>query len=458
MSHLFAWDRITREFKEENGESLADLLFHDSNIVSTENNIFLIKVDALAFTILDNKESHNYKQISKILKKLYGNDIDIVFTLDNVIPDYINIKSTDIVDEVKKVSLGQYTYKKTNLKPTFTFENYYYSYDNRSIIEGCKQVINEVSQNVNDLTFNPYFVFGPSGIGKTHLSMAIGNEIHKLDQTKRVLYKNATEFFNEYTGLFKGSLKTDQLDKFKDLYFNLDVFIIDDIQMLQTKEGSLNEFFSIFENLRLNNKAVIITSDVEPKLLGFEDRLLTRFLSGLVVPMNFPDSDTKTQIFKDHASKINLELEESAIQVFIDSSKNVRELLGYINSIKLDLISNNLSDKIYTKNQAIEVVSKATGSNIKMTKDDIIEIVCNHFDVKRSDLKIKSRKPEILVPRNFCIYYLKTKVLLTYVVIAKEFNMKDHTNAVKIVKDFEKYKVKYQKDYEFLSQKINMIR
>ena len=207
--------------------------------------------------------------------------------------------------------------------------------------------------------------------------------------------------------------------------------------------------------MRINNKYVIITSDVRPNVLNFDDRLLTRFLSGLVVEFNFPDSDTKTQIFKYHANKIDLKIDEQAIQVFINYSKNVRELLGYINSIKVDLITNNIDDFEYKEDDALNIVSKTTGLFKNITKKDIIKIICKYYSITEEELKEKNRSPKLVKARNFTVYFLKNKLNLTYKEISVILGMKDHTNAVKIIKNFNNFKEKNKEDFKSISQKIN---
>lgn len=450
MSLLFTWDKIVLKFKDTVSQEIGDFLFYNSQIRSTDDNIIIIQVDTLAISLLKNDKSKNFITINNILKDFFGQEIQLKFITKDYVPQ-IQENSDQKLNTIDT----NYSYQQTNLIINLNFENYFYSYDNRTAIEACKAVINDITTLNKDLSFNPIFFHGASGIGKTHLVNAIGNEIFKIDNTKKILYTGATEFLNEYSNLFKGGLNnTNKLDEFKQKYFNLDVFIIDDVQMLKTKEATLNEFFSIFEHLRLRNKMVIITSDINPKELNFAPRLLTRFLSGLVQTINLPDSDTKTHIFNYHAHQSNLNIDEDAINIFIESSKQVRELLGYLNSIKADLITSGIDSKI-DKQKAIEIVSRLTNTSSSFTKADIINIVCNYFEVEFEDLLKKSRKQIFVVPRNFCIYFLKTRLNITFKMISVDFKMKDHTNCVKIVKNFEVTKTKHKKAYDIISQNIN---
>lgn len=457
MESLFTWDKIIKRFKSQESEDLTEFLFSNSKLLHLTHDSAIIKVDDFAYSILKDSDGIFYKKILTLLRELMSPQLSLSFVLseDDVIEKPIPAETISEI-AVPEISNSSWTFEQTNLNPSFTFDNYFYSYDNQKIINSCKQVIHDIVNNSSQITFNPFFIYGSSGIGKTHIISALGNQIFQEKSGVKILYKNATEFLNDYTGLFKGGLNnTDQLESFKELYFNLDVFIIDDIQMLRTKEGSLNEFFSIFEYMRNHNKFVIITSDVPPKELNFEQRLLTRFLSGLVEPIQFPDSDTKTQIFRYHAHKIDLNIEESAIRIFIDSSNSVRELLGYINSIKMELLTIETKDHIYSETEAINNVNKATGNIRQMTSKEISAIICDYYEITESELRSGSRKRDIVKARKFCIYFYRTKLKMTHKQISCDLNQKDHSNSVKSFNTFETFKIKNEKDYNLLSQKIN---
>ncbi len=457
MESLFTWDKIIKRFKSQESEDLTEFLFSNSKLLRLTHESAIIKVDDFAYSVLKDSSGIFYQKILNLLQESMSPNLTLSFVLseDDVVEETIPAEK---ISEIPTAPLNNSTwnYEQTNLNPSFTFDNYFYSYDNQKIINSCKQVIHDIVNNSKQITFNPFFIYGSSGIGKTHIITALGNQIYQEKPDAKILYKNATEFLNDYTSLFKGGLNsTNELDSFKQLYFNLDVFIIDDIQMLRTKEGSLNEFFSIFEHMRNHNKFVIITSDVPPKELNFEERLLTRFLSGLVEPIQFPDSDTKTQIFRYHAHKIDLNIEEAAIRIFIDSSNSVRELLGYINSIKMEMLTFDANNHIYTETQAINNVNKATGNIRQMTAKEIANIICDYYEITESDLKSKSRKRDTVKARKFCIYFYRTKLKMTHKEIACDLHQKDHSNSVKTFNTFDSFKLKNEKDYNLLSQKIN---
>lgn len=345
-------------------------------------------------------------------------------------------------------------YAETRLNRTFGFKNYFYSHENQKIIRACKEIIGSVSKP----NFNPVFIYGESGIGKTHLINALGNEIFDLDNNYNIRYTTGPNFLSEFTGLFQGGINdVDAIDNFKKKYYNLDVLIIDDIQLLEGKESSLNEFFSIFENLLQAGKQIIITADKKPEDIQFEQRLITRFLSGLTLEIRTPDSDTKKQIFNYYAAEKELTVDEDAIQIFIDNSNSVRALLGYINAIHMHFLNDDLESSSFTKMDALEFVNSTTGNMHNYTPKEIIAIVADHFDIDEEQLKKRSRKANIVTARAFAAYFLQLKLKLNYKTIADYVGVKEHTTAMRAIKKIEEEhsSPKYKDDFIKLSNKMN---
>lgn len=346
------------------------------------------------------------------------------------------------------------SYAETKLSRTYSFNNYFYSHENQKIIRACKEIIGSISKP----SFNPVFIYGESGIGKTHLINALGNEIFDLDSNYNIKYTTGPNFLTEFTGLFQGGINdVDAIDNFKNVYYNLDVLIIDDIQLLEGKESSLKEFFSIFENLLQAGKQVIITADKKPDDIQFEQRLITRFLSGLALEIRTPDSDTKKQIFNYYAVEKELKVDEDAIQIFIDNSNSVRALLGYINAIHMHFLNDDLESSSFTKMDALEFVNSTTGNMHNYTPKEIIAIVVEHFDIDEEQLKKRSRKSQIVTARAFAAYFLQLKLKLNYKTIADYIGVKEHTTAMRAIKriEDEHSKPKYKDDFIKLSNKLN---
>ncbi len=460
MVNLYTWDKVVQTFKKRQSEDLTEFLFSNSKIITLNHTEAILQVDEISYDVLNNQNRYFFEEIQQIMREIMTQDLNLQIIRDeseiieNIVPKTQLSTNSEKVEIVKPV-VQKNSYEETGLKANFTFDNYFYSYDNQRIIQLSKQVIHDIVNNVNPITFNPLFIYGSSGIGKTHIINALGNELYKEDNQLKIRYINSTEFANEYASIFQGGLGNKGIENFKKHFYELDVLIVDDIQQLGTREKARAEFFSIFEQMRNNNKLIIITCDIHPKELKYEDRLLTRIKSGLVEKIELPDSDTKTQIFNYNAAKINLNIEEEAIQVFIDNSVNVRDLLGYINSIKLDLLAAIDVDAVYTKTQAINKVNNSTGNLRQLTVEDVSNIICDYYEITNSELRSKSRKANYVKARKFANYFFYNKLKMTHHEIGNFFNQKDHTNSVKTIKDFNDFKAKNEIDYDLLSQKIN---
>ncbi len=528
MNNLIVWDRIYEDLKGCFSVELFGLLFGESEPVFLDNEKFVIQVDPIAYSFLQDQSTLNYQKFvhvcrahlgkeimikvmlpsegAKEKKNLEFDDMDITPAVPEPDPtaDFLDQFTSgprtatlfetkfgqanfqqDLIEEHSDVDLFQQTmdlsvflndddfelspaevvpvsappviantYAETRLNRTFSFKNYFYSHENQKIIRACKEVVSSLDKP----NFNPVFIYGESGIGKTHLITALGNEIFDLGKDYNILYTTGPNFMAEYTGLFTGGINdVDLIDSFKKKYYNLDVLIIDDIQLLEGKETTLKEFFSIFENLLQAGKQIIITSDKRPEQIGFEDRLITRFLSGLTLEIRTPDSDTKKQIFNYYASEKELNVDEDAIQIFIDNSNSVRALLGYINAIHMYFLNDDLESSSFTKMDALEVVNSNTGNMRNYTPKEIIAIVAAHFEIDEEELKKKTRKAPIVKARSFAAYFLHLKLKLNYKTIADYVGVKEHTTAMRAIKRIEDdhAKPKYKEDYEMLSKKLN---
>ncbi len=492
---------IINEHKNTIGENLFNFLYLDAKFDFKYQNNFIVYVDKFSLKFL-NSNSKNYNLLKKTISKItYSNDfnLDIIdknemhknvkesyinsylnsnknkenktsditgffdtFALDNL-NNEINDLDINISEEQNKYYINEHEkkdttkeskYKETKLKSNLTFKNFFYSYENKQVINGAKLIISEI----DDPQMNPFFIYGASGIGKTHLLNAIGNEIFNIDENRNILYLHSTDFIEEYTSLFKGGLNnTNRIEEFKNKYMSIDVLLMDDIQLLESKEGSLNEFFDIFEKMRNNNKLVVIASDKHPNYINFEQRLITRFLSGLNCEVKTPDTDTKKQIFSHYASLRDITIDEEAITVFIEHSNNVRTLLGYLNAITLSFISNdNYTNKV-TKDDAIKILNTTSGKETNLTEKDIISIISDYYKVSEKDIKSKKRDKNIVTSRHFIAYFLRKKLRQKHVKIAYVLGFKDHTAAMNAIKQAEKKSKskEYIKDFEKLSQIIN---
>ncbi len=478
MVNVELWDSICLKYKEEIGEQLYEFLLSGAKPFVVSNDEAIIVVDEFTKRFFE-KDTDNYKIFSDSFTSVtYNQNFLLDFITDKEILKYANTnneqrqslkidrnilddvhqKNEEIIEEnnlyIQKNQQNNNNYSKTRLQSNQKFKNFFYSYENTMVINAAKLVID----TIENLEVNPLFLYGQSGLGKTHILNAIGNEIYEQNPNKNILYIKSTDFLEEYTDLFKGSLdNTKKIDDFKNKYSSIDVLLIDDIQQLETKEASLNEFFNIFEKMRNNNKLIVIASDKHPKKIHFEERLITRFLSGVNVEIRLPDTDTKKQIFSYYAMQRDINIQEDAISIFIDNSSTIRELLGYINAITVAFISNETDSLNINKEDAKKIVTKANGKPFSITEEDIIKIITDYFKVSKKDILSDKRTKDIVNARHFIAYFLRNKLNYKHVKIAYTLGFKDHTAALNSIKTAEKKAKdeKYQDDFKRISQLIN---
>lgn len=457
----FSWDNYITYLKLNLSRDDFNLIFSNSSFLDFNNSQLIIKIDDIAFLFVNDQTGEIYQNILQLSTKFSGRPITLIFSNEDV-PNLnlsLDNQKKETQNEFKTLNLStklstQSSSFQTNLRKNLTFDNYFYSFENKKLIKACNMLID----TIDNPEFNPFFIYGASGIGKTHLISALGNELNKKFPDLKIYYSTATDFLEEYTNLFKGGLNNvDATDNFKEKFYQLDVFILDDIQLLEGKESTLNEFFSIFEKLRNNNKLMVISSDKKPQEIHFEERLITRFTSGLTVEITVPNSDTKKQIFSYYAHQKDLNIEEAAVEVFISNSTNIRSLLGYLNAITLYSINENYDSFSFSKENALDLVNTSTGNINNLTADEIIMVVCDHFDLSKMQIKEKTRKSEIVVARRFAAYFLHTKLNISYKRISLYLGLKEHSTALRAVNEIKNNNKteKYLKNYEELCKLLN---
>lgn len=317
-----------------------------------------------------------------------------------------------------------------HLNPNYNFDNFLKGTSN----EFSRTVAETVAQNPAR-TFNPLFLYGPSGVGKTHLINAIGTRIKELYPEKRVLYVSAHLFQVQYTD----SVRTNHFNDFISFYQTIDVLIIDDIQEFAGVTKTQNTFFHIFNHLHQNGKQLILTSDRAPVMLqGMEERLLTRFKWGLVAELEKPDIELRKNILRTKIRQDGLTIPESVICYIAENvNESVRELEGIVNSM---LAQSILLKREISLEMAHRIVSKAVKcAEIKsLSVNDIIEKVCAYYKIDISTIHTKTRKREVVQVRQIAMFLAKKHTETSSSKIGQMIGKKDHAtvlHACKIIKD-----------------------
>ena len=307
------------------------------------------------------------------------------------------------------------------LNPKYTFENF--------VVGPCNSFAHAAAQAVAEspgIASNPLFIYGGSGLGKTHLIQAIGIRILENNPDTNVLYTSSENFTNE----FVTALNTRRLNEFKSKYRKVDVLIVDDVQFLESKEGIQEEFFYTFNALFQNNKQIIITSDKDPtKLKGLDERLVTRFMWNLMADIQPADYETRVAILLKNAEILGMEVDDDlreVINIIAEKIKdNIRELEGAFTRVKF--FSQTLGEKpnkAFAKKVLKDILSN---SDTMITPEKIKKIVCKYYNIKVADIESSKRTNNIAFPRQVAMYLIREMTDSSFPKIGDMFGGRDHT-------------------------------
>jgi chromosomal replication initiator protein len=318
----------------------------------------------------------------------------------------------------------------SNLNPKYTFENFIVGSKNRLAYAAAQAVADNPGR-----AYNPLYFYGGVGLGKTHLMQAIGAEIIRREPQKRVVYASCESFMNEFTA----SIRSGKADAFKKKFRNIDVFLVDDIQFIAGKDSTQEEFFHTFNALYQTDKQIVITSDKAPgEIKGLEDRLSSRFSSGMIADMQLPDLETRQAILQAKCEERHVQLSDTVLLFIADLVEtNIRELEGALSTVILHM-------KAEGKSASVEIAREALRSfaSMKPTKktslEHIKQIVCEYYGTDFADIFGQRRQRELVKPRQVLMYLMKNELGMTFPTIGREIGGRDHTTAMHAVEKIEK--------------------
>jgi len=349
-------------------------------------------------------------------------------------------------------SFGQLSFQElkidpeTNLNPRYNFSNFIVGSSNELAYAAAMAVVEEIGKK-----YNPLFIYGGVGVGKTHLIQAVGNEIKNRYQNKvQVKYVPSEKFTNEVIW----AIRNKRMETIKEKYRLIDVLVIDDIQFIGGKPKTEEEFFHTFNALYENNKQIIISSDRPPRFIPtLEERLRSRFEGGMIADISYPDYELKVAVIKTKLQTKNTSFNDDVIAVIANKiQKSLREAEGIIN--RLIFYHQKKGIEINPKN-AEQIISEVVQEpNRNSTPEQIIKAVSEFFEVPSNDIIGHCRKKEIVFPRQIAIYLLREVLDLSYPYIAEKMGKRDHTTAIYA---HEKIAQNISRD-QALNQKIMMIK
>lgn len=335
-----------------------------------------------------------------------------------------------------------YINKSDNLNPKYSFETFVVGPYNALAHAAAKTVSEKPG-----ITYNPLFIYGKTGHGKTHLIQAVGNQIKKTG--KKVFYVTSERFAVDYFN----ALQSGSANNFKDRYRQYDVLIMDDVQFLATKEKTQEELFHLFNALHDNNKQIVFSSDQHPALLnGMEERLQSRFAQGMIVDLPAPDLESRAAILRAKAAQNSITLHDDVVEHLAQSIEgNVRELEGALNTImcQSQLLGRSLSiDEVRT------IIKNSSRPRKTLAISDVVEKVSRYYDIDPASIYEKTRRKEVVKPRQIIMFILREDFQVSYPAIGKKLGGRDHTT---VIHSCEKIKEELKGDSE-LEEEITQVR
>ncbi len=410
--------------------------------IQVPNNFFVEWIDG-----------HYNTLITKTIKQVLGEQGELVYIIlderesKEEAPIIGNINKPVFIEEPDDVKPDF----NSNINPRYIFENFVQGEGNQL----ARAAAYAISDKPGATSFNPLFIYGGVGLGKTHLIQAIGNRILQNDSSKKVIYLSSDIFTVE----FVEAIQTNKVNEFSNFYKNMDVLIIDDIQFLIGKEKTQDLFFHIFNTLHQSGKQIILSSDKPPKdLKGLNERLVSRFQWGLSADMQPPDFETRIAILKNKSSSYGIDLSNEIIEYIAHNiTSNIREMEGCL--IKL-LANSSLSAKEINFELVKKTVKEISSSRtVNISIDYITKIVCEHLTVDENKVREKNRKKEVVMARQIAMYLSKRLTPSSLKTIGLHFGGRDHSTVIHAYNSIEKSvseDIKFKETVDTLRNKIEL--
>ncbi len=460
MNNEQIWQAVLGEIEVSLSRANFVTWFKDTFISSLENERVVICVpNAFVKKWLEEKY---HKDIISALENITKQTIkEIIYkieihrgagtSLNNNSSSELKNNKTSILEEARisspvqknNISKGSNQY---GLNPRYTFDNFVVGHGNELAHAACLAVVENLGKS-----YNPLFIYGGVGLGKTHLLQAIGNAVAK--KTNKILYATSEKFTNNYIQ----SVKSGKAKEFKNSYRNVDLLLVDDVQFMGGKDGTQEEFFHTFNELQQNDRQIVLTSDRPPKSIpAIENRLISRFESGMVADVGKPDLETKIAILEKKSLERSYPLDQEILAYVAERvQNNIRELEGALTKI---IVYYQFKGLTPTLKGVKEVLSDYVSNlNTKsLTPKEIIEVTAKFYNLTYKDLIGKGRKKELVWPRQIAVFLIREDIGTSYPSIGIELGGRDHTTAMhsynKINKEIN------EQGNERIKQEINSIR
>ena len=461
MTNEQVWQAVLGEIEVSLSRANFITWFKDTFISSFENERVVIcvpnafvkkwleeKYHKNTLSALENVTKQTIKEIIYKIELKKGNNVTFQINSPEVVPEVKTIEEKQINNYVPSAQnmVSGNAVGLHGLNPRYVFDNFIVGKGNELAHAACLAIVNNLGK-----AYNPLFIYGGVGLGKTHLLQAIGNEVSK--KSTKILYTTSEKFTNNYIQ----AVRTGKAKEFKNLYRNVDLLLVDDVQFMGGKDGTQEEFFHTFNDLLQNDKQIVLTSDRAPKSIpALEKRLVSRFEAGMVADVGKPDIETKIAILEKKAIDKGCPLDREMLSYIAEHvQNNIRELEGALTKVIAFHQFKGLTPNLKT----IKDVLGDYMSNIQtksLTPKEIIEAAAKFYNITYKELISVSRKKELVWPRQIAIYLIREELNTSYPTIGNELGGRDHTTAMHAYNKI--YQEVKEKGNEKIKQEIESIR
>lgn len=445
MNNLELWQSVLVQMQFNISKANFATWFQNTEIISKEKEKAIISVpNAFSKEWLSNKYN---KLILKTLHDIDGSIKDLEFVIK---PHALknnpaeNLLEKENLEDIQLKFEEFKTNKETNLNPRYTFDGF--------VVGSFNELAHAAALAVADnpgFTYNPLFIYGGTGLGKTHLIQSIGNKISSELKNKKIKYISSEKFVSSIVS----AIRTNSMEAFKASLAPIDVLILDDIQFIAGKTKSQEEFFHVFNSLYEKNKQIILSSDRPPNAIAeLEERLRSRFEGGMIADISLPDYETRLVILKTKLQEKNAELSEEILDyIATNVKKNIRELEGALNKL---LVYSKLNRTLTLENVK-KLLKGFTFSPFDVANcKKIIETVAKFYNLEEKRLFDATRRKEIVKPRQIAMFLLRKELKYSFPAIARKFGGKDHTTAIYAYKKI----LQENEENNKLTEELNLIK
>lgn len=409
------WSSVLEEIKLSVSKATFQTLFQNTSLVSLQNNV--ANIGCPSSYIQGLIESRYYSLIKDILDRQTRSNNSLVFVVKSI------PKKIENIGPLFSPTTSQQNYPQTNLNPLFTFENFAVS----SINQLPYAAATAVAKNPGT-AYNPLFLWGGVGVGKTHLMQAIGWEILKTKPQTKIIYCMGEEFTNEIIN----AIRSKTTDLFKKKYRTTKVLLLDDVQFIAGKTTVQEEFFHTFNTLQRQGSQIILSSDRPPEEISkLEDRLRSRFEAGLIIDIPQPDFELRTAILLIKARQRGIELDMEVAQTIAANIDSTRKLEGFLARLITEIQTKNIQISLDVVNSLLGKSFQQNGKpRIQIKPNQVIEAVANFYNLKTSQLKSQTRMKNIAFPRQILMYLLRTELGIPLIEIGNILGGRDHSTII----------------------------